>query len=149
MNSPLRLIVELKPLQPSVPDTLSSITLRYDELTCSSGILTTATTLSEKEINELCWYLEEYWQWSYEQFKERTKKIESALAPIGKRLYYAVFDIAEAQQLVQWDLQSDGARSRMLSWAYLLETNNSFVGSQSYLFMKRYSWTNNLARELR
>ena len=111
MDSPLRLIIELKPLHPSVPDVLASITLRYDELSCAAGMLTTAATLSKEEIKELDWYLEEYWQWPYEQFKERAKRIEHHLAVIGRRLYHAVFGTAEAQQLVQsWNLQPDADR---------------------------------------
>ena len=79
MDSPLRLFIELKPLQSPVPDTLASIALRYDELTCSGGTLTTDAALSEKEINKLRWYLEEYWQWPYEQFKKRAEEIENDL----------------------------------------------------------------------
>ncbi len=104
-------IVLTPPPDNSSENTLATITLDYKSLTPKVGLLTTAAIPSEKETNELRWYLEEYWQWPYEQFLERAKKIEHSLTDIGKRLYQAVFESADAQKTLQaWRLQPNTNR---------------------------------------
>ena len=80
------------------PDTLATITIKYvaQGLDTSGGVLTSDAAPSKKELEKLRWYLEEYWQWPYEQFLERAKEIEQSLIGFGKKLYHAVFATAEA-----------------------------------------------------
>jgi tetratricopeptide (TPR) repeat protein len=83
------------------PKVLASIALRCDMLGLShSGDLLT-DPLSEQERQDLRWYLEEYWQWPYEQFLTRGQQVEALLPEIGKRLYNALFDSREADRIVQ------------------------------------------------
>lgn len=89
------------------PKVLASITLRCDALGLShSGDLlpdplTKTDLLTKQERQDLQWYLEEYWQWPYEQFLVRGREVEASLPEIGKRLYQALFGSVQADRIVQ------------------------------------------------
>ena len=72
------------------PEVLATITLGCDKLGLShTGDLLT-DLLKPQERDELRWYLEEYWQWPFEGFAQRGKRVEALLPQIGERLYQAV-----------------------------------------------------------
>lgn len=98
------------------PAVLASITLRYDALGLSHfGDLLT-DPLSKQEREDLQWYLEEYWQWPYEGFLSRGKRIEAFLPQIGERLYKSLFGSREADRIVQkWLAQPETAGTLQLS----------------------------------
>ncbi|GAC1392512.1 MAG: hypothetical protein NVS4B11_21660 [Ktedonobacteraceae bacterium] len=79
MDSLLLNIVLTPPPDNSSDDMLATITLDYKSLTPKVGLLTTAAIPSKQETNELRWYLEEYWQWPYEQFKFCTSMVMARL----------------------------------------------------------------------
>jgi predicted ATPase len=107
MAEPLTLSIMLSPPPAgSPPETLASMALQLDAFGLShSGDLLHAP-LEEGEQEDLRWYLEEYWKWPYEQFRERAEAVEAHLPELGRRMYQAVFGSAGAQQIVQpWRLQ--------------------------------------------
>lgn len=112
MDQSLNLNIQLtQPPSDSPPDVLATMTLHSD----SQGLLLTGEVLkdpfSAEEVENLRWYLEEYWQWPYEQFRERAQEVENLLPLLGKRLYQAVFKSPDAQSLLQaWRLQPGGQR---------------------------------------
>src|SRR5689334_6574337 len=85
----------------SPPEILASITLRYDKLGLSHSGDLLKDPLSSQEREDLRWYLEEYWQWPFEGFAERAKRVEALLPLVGKRLYDAVFSSQGARDLLQ------------------------------------------------
>src|SRR2546421_12403287 len=84
----LDLCVTLVPPPPGAsPEAIAAIELRCDQLGLQyAGDLLT-DPFSSREREDVRWYLEEYVEWPFEQFLERGKKIEAALAAFGKRLY--------------------------------------------------------------
>ncbi|HEY6286835.1 MAG TPA: CHAT domain-containing protein, partial [Ktedonobacteraceae bacterium] len=112
MNQPLDLAITLTPPPGgSPPEVIASTALRSDPqgLTYSGDLLTEPLTQRERE--EFRWYLEEYWQWPYEQFAQRGKQVESLLVEFGKRLYKTVFGSLGARDILQaWRLQPDAQR---------------------------------------
>ncbi len=88
------------------PETLASVSLHADALGLSHTGDLLQNPLKEGEEDSLRWYLEEYWKWPYEQFRERGEEIEELLPVLGRRMYQAVFGSPGAQQVVQaWRLQ--------------------------------------------
>ena len=112
MSKLLDLTITLTPPPAGSPsEAIASITLRCDPqgLTHTGDLLT--DPLTQKERDDLRWYLEEYWQWPYEQFLTRGKQVEALLPEIGKRLYGSVFGSVGAMQVSQaWRLQPGAAR---------------------------------------
>jgi len=131
MNDVLDLSVELKlPPEGSPPEALATITLKCEQLGLGphEGDLL-MDPLQPNERASLTWYLEEYWQWPYDIFAERAKRIEEKVLPeVGKRLYTAVFGGA-GNMVEPWRLQpgmrrqisirSDLARALSLPWELL------------------------------
>jgi hypothetical protein len=85
----------------SPPEILATITLRYDKLGLSHTDDLLEDPLSAQEREDLRWYLEEYWQWPFEGFAERGKRVEALLPQIGKRLYDMVVSSREADRILQ------------------------------------------------
>ena len=107
-------IILTPPLADAPPDMLASVSLHNEAHGLSSSGDLLKNPLSAEEEERLRWYLEEYWKWPYEQFRERGEEIEELLPVLGKRMYQAVFGSAGAQRLVQpWNLQP--ATSRQIS----------------------------------
>lgn len=99
-------IILTPPPADSPPETLASVSLEIDAfgLSHTGGLL--KDPLKEGEEERLRWYLEEYWKWPYERFRERAEEVEELLPELGRRLYQAAFGSAGAQQVVQaWRLQ--------------------------------------------
>lgn len=67
--------------------------------------------LSKPELTNLRWYVERYWQWPVGPDYERAQGIERDLPQLGKRLFKAIFDEAQAMRLfARFDTQrSQGA----------------------------------------
>lgn len=109
MSTLLDLAITLTPPPSgSPPEAIASMALRCDPqgLTHTGDLLT--DLLTQKERDDLLWYLEEYWKWPYLEFAVRGKRVEALLMDVGKRLYRAVFGSGEAQALVQkWKEQSE------------------------------------------
>ncbi|HEY1353099.1 MAG TPA: CHAT domain-containing protein [Ktedonobacteraceae bacterium] len=108
MVETLNLNVMLTPPPAGSPsDMLASVSLQFEAHGSShSGDLLT-NPLSKEEGERLRWYLEEYWEWPFEQFRERAEEIEQLLPELGKRMYQSVFGSPGAQAVVQaWRLQS-------------------------------------------
>jgi hypothetical protein len=98
MEQPLDLNIALTPSPSGSPsDALATITMRYDSqgLFHTGDILT--NPLSSEEEENLRWYLEEYWKWPFEQFRERAEEVELLLPLLGKRLYHEAFRSTGAQ----------------------------------------------------
>src|SRR5712692_4854032 len=92
----------------SSPEVLATITLRCDQLGLShmGDLLTNPLTQRERE--DLQWYLEEYWKWPFEGFAQRGEQIEALLPQVGERLYQAVFGSFKANSLLQaWRLHPE------------------------------------------
>ncbi len=99
-------IILTPPPAGSPPETLASLALQVDAFGLSHTGDLLQNPLSQEEVERLRWYLEEYWKWPYEQFRERGEEIEELLPVLGKRMYQAVFGSAGAQGVVQaWRLQ--------------------------------------------
>lgn len=117
MSNLLDLAITLTPLpEGAPPEAIATITLRCDAfgLIHTGDLLTDLLKQSEREL--LRWYLEEYWWWPYEGFKQRAGEVEALLVDIGKRLYGAVFGSAGAMQVVQpWRLQANAERQISIS----------------------------------
>jgi tetratricopeptide (TPR) repeat protein len=85
----------------SPPEVLASIALQCDALglTLAGAVLT--DPLTQRERDDLYWYLEEYWRWPYREFARRGEQVEALLSTVGKRLYQAIFGSDKAQRIVQ------------------------------------------------
>ena len=95
----------------SPPEAIASVLLRYEALGMahSGDLLSNPVTTQERD--SLRWYLEEYWQWPYYEFAERSARDRGPTAGIGKRLYQMVFGSPEAVSILQaWRLQPGGQR---------------------------------------
>ncbi|MDQ3702006.1 MAG: CHAT domain-containing protein, partial [Chloroflexota bacterium] len=107
MTEVLDLCVTLTALPPDAPaGTIATIGLRCDVLgtSYSGDLLVDPLTAAERE--DLRWYLEEYWQYPFDGFAERGRRVEALLVEVGRRLYGAVFGSARAMAVVQpWRLQ--------------------------------------------
>jgi hypothetical protein len=66
------------------PDVLAHISLHCDILGLSHSGDLLRDPLSPQEREDLQWYLEEYWKWPYEQFRERGKRIELCYQLLGR-----------------------------------------------------------------
>src|SRR5260221_4078942 len=101
----LNIVLSLPPAD-APPEALASMSLQLDIFGLSHAGDLLKDPLKEGEGERLRWYLEEYWKWPYEQFRERGKEVEELLPELGRRLYQAVFGSADAQSVVQaWRLQ--------------------------------------------
>ncbi len=107
MDQPLDLSITLTPPPAgSPPEAIASIQLRCDQLGLMHEGDLLADPLTTKEREQIRWYLAEYWEWPYEQFLERGKKIEALFPELGKRLYHTVFGSVGAVSVLQaWRLQ--------------------------------------------
>jgi len=85
----------------AAPEVLASIALRCDALGLSHSGDLLSDPLTRQEREDLQWYLEEYWQWPFEQFLTRGQAVEDLLPQIGQRLYTALFGSREADRIVQ------------------------------------------------
>src|SRR6266699_6364924 len=98
----------------SPPETMASMQLRCDQLGLSHSDDLLLNPLTPTERAELRWYLEEYWEWPYEQFLEHGRRVEQLLPQLGKRLYRSVFGSLEARDILQaW--RSGDAEQRPIS----------------------------------
>ena len=109
MNQLLDLAIMLtSPPQGSPPEIIASITLRCDALGPDHIGDLLHDPLTQRDRNDLHWYLEEYWKWPYLEFAVRGKWVEALLIDVGKRLYRAVFSDGETQALLQqWQEQTN------------------------------------------
>ncbi len=99
-------IVLTPPPADAPPEMLASVSLQLDIFGLSHAGDLLKDPLKKGEEERLRWYLEEYWKWPYEQFRERGEEVEELLPELGRRLYQAVFGSPGAQQVVQaWRLQ--------------------------------------------
>ena len=112
MDQPLILRIEFAPPPAEASsETLATITLSTDAhgIKHSGDLL--QNPLNEEEEERLRWYLEEYWKWPYEQFRQRAGEVEELLPEIGQRLYKAISDSAGAQRVLSpWSLQPEKDR---------------------------------------
>src|SRR5690242_8117556 len=102
MNQMLDLHLTLRaPPAGAAPETIASLEVRCDALGLSpvSGLL--SDPLKDGEREQLRWYLEEYWKWPFEQFKERAKGIERLLGEIGQRFYQQLSFNTNADRILQ------------------------------------------------
>ena len=93
----------------SPADTVACVAIACDvmRLSFTGGML--IDPLTQRERDDLQWYLEEYWKWPYLEFATRGGQVEAMLREIGTRLYQAVFGSSEAQSIVQaWQKQPGG-----------------------------------------
>src|SRR2546421_179729 len=91
------------------PDVIASISLNFAQplgLNHSGDLL--HDPLTQKERDDLHWYLEEYWKWPFEGFAQRARGIEDLLPKLGKRLYESVFGSRQADRIVQKWLSTEG-----------------------------------------
>ncbi len=96
------------PPQGSSPETIASITLNCNAVGMSHRGALLSDQLTQRERENLRWYLEEYWKWPYEGFAQRGREVEAFLPQLGQRLYKAVFGEAAADRIVQkWLSLSD------------------------------------------
>ena len=89
MDEPLNLsIILTPPPSGSPPEFLATVALHCKPLGLIHEGYPLTDPLTQREREQLRWYLEEYPDWPYEQFLERGKKIEALLPDLGKRLYH-------------------------------------------------------------
>src|SRR6266699_3186004 len=81
----------------SSPEAIASMQLRCDTLGLSHAGDLLLNPLTQHERDELRWYLEEYWEWPYEQFLERGRRVEHLLPQLGKRRDRSVCGSLEAR----------------------------------------------------
>jgi hypothetical protein len=87
MVQPLTLRIEfVPPPAEASPEILATITLSTDAHGVKHSGDLLQNPLQVEEAERLRWYLEEYWKWPYEQFRERGEEVEDLLPHIGKRL---------------------------------------------------------------
>lgn len=99
-DQPLDLVITLSAAPAdAAPDTVALFTLTYGALGPTPPA-PLASPLSDAERAELRWYLEEYWQWPYEGFRQRAARVEESLAAIGRRLYAALTSSVAAVRVV-------------------------------------------------
>src|SRR5712692_1541846 len=101
-------ITLVPPPHGTAPEAIAAIELRCDQLGLSHTGDVLFDPFTSREREDIRWYFEEYVEWPYEQFLERGKKIEAALAEFGKRVYQAICASPGAMSVVQaWRLMPD------------------------------------------
>lgn len=77
--------------------------------------------VSDEELDQLTWYLEDYWKWPYEGFAARGAEVERMLAKIGERLHRAVVAMSgtDSLQLDEIVIVSDVPAILALPWELL------------------------------
>jgi hypothetical protein len=80
-----------QPPSGSPPEVLAGVTVACDILGLRHTGDMLIDPLTQREREDLRWYLEEYWKWPYLGFAARGKQVEALLADVGKRLYNTVF----------------------------------------------------------
>jgi tetratricopeptide (TPR) repeat protein len=110
MSTPLDLEIYLTAPTADAPEgALARIKLAYNGMVHEQDWL--FDRLTDKERENLRWYLERYWMWPYEGFKERAEHVEALLAELGQRLYGLLFPSAGAEKIVQaWRLKPNAPR---------------------------------------
>ncbi len=94
-----------QPPEGAPADAIGSIDLRCDELGLSHSGDLLKDPLTQKERDELRWYLEEYWRW-WPYYSERGRQVEGLLIELGERIYKTTFGSIEARDILQtWRLQ--------------------------------------------
>src|SRR5262249_11431861 len=88
------------PPEGTAPQTIALFSLRYADLDPTPPA-PLANPLTDVERADLRWYLEEYWKWPYEGFRERAEAIEQSLAAIGRRIYDTISDSREAVRIIE------------------------------------------------
>lgn len=112
MPTTLDLEIQLAPPPAGAPpEVIAAFTVRYGNL-WADGLLPALLTVQERE--DLRWYLEEYWRWPYEAFRERGLAVEQGFAAVGRRLFDAV--LGQAQMVYQpWQLDPRPDLRRQIS----------------------------------
>src|SRR5262249_44046315 len=101
MPAQLDLVITLTaPPEGTAPQTIALFSLRYADLDPTPPA-PLANPLTDVERADLRWYLEEYWKWPYEGFRERAEAIEQSLAAIGRRIYDTISDSREAVRIIE------------------------------------------------
>src|SRR5437016_3172648 len=102
MSRPLDLCVTLtSPPRDAPSHVIACIALHCEALNLSHTVSLLTDPLTQRERDDLRWYLEEYWVWPYEGFAERGKEVEQLLVAIGQRLFQEVFAHPRAANLMQ------------------------------------------------
>ena len=101
------------PPESAAVEVIAAIALSCPALGLSHSGDLLRSPLDERERADLAWYLEEYWQWPYEQFLERAHGVEGLLEELGKRLYDAVFGSLPARDLVQEWRRAEATQRRI------------------------------------
>jgi tetratricopeptide (TPR) repeat protein len=66
--------------------------------------------LTKNELDDLRWYLEDYWKWPFGGFAQRGSSVEQLLPRLGHRLYQSTFGQGVAGQILQqWRTGTSGA----------------------------------------
>ena len=107
-SDPLDLSITLTPPPAdSLPEVLATITLRCDPLGLSHTGDLLKDPLASQEREDLRWYLEEYWQWPFEGFAERGKRVEGGRHGFAARMNLArgTAFIASERQMASLELQ--------------------------------------------
>ncbi len=131
-------IVFTKPPPDSSPEILAHVAFQCDALGLSHTGEIFTDPLTQRERDDLHWYLEEYWQWPYLEFAERGKRVEALLGDVGRRFYHALFGRSEAQNIVQTWQQHVGVQHQIsivseiasvlrLPWELLADTQGFLV----------------------
>ena len=87
---PLDLAITLTPPGDAYSEALASIAVNCTMLGLSHSGDLLKDPLTQKERDDLRWYLEEYGLWPFYEFAERGKRIEALLVEVGKRLLKSV-----------------------------------------------------------
>ncbi len=105
------MIILTPPPHGSPSEALAMIGLQCDSLGVAHSGELLFDPLRRQDRDNLRWYLEEYWKWPYEGFRERGKQIEALLLELGQRLYKAIFGSREVMAILQaWRLYPGAQR---------------------------------------
>lgn len=83
------------------PESPITFSLRCHELSIDTERLAFAAPLTDEELAELRWYLEQYWVWPSGPDYARAQELESQLEPMGRRLWASLFNHADASRVAQ------------------------------------------------
>jgi hypothetical protein len=114
-NDVLELTVAFDTLPPDAPDDAPvGFSLRCLSIQSSPVQGEFRNPLGEKALNDIRWYLEEYWKWPTDIDHDRAHQVETDLERWGRALFDALFQDRLAGRLYQQFVDHDAARRQII-----------------------------------
>ncbi len=143
------LTIEFGPIAPAAADDMAvPFSVRNDATGDSWAGGQFRSPLTDADLAELTWYLEEYVQWPFGPFRDRGHGIEAKLEGFGRDLFKSLFYAPEARDIYRaftmrpadvrtLTLVSDAPRVLRLPWELLAESSGPLFSKRPPISVRR------------